>query len=229
MAGRDDEGAASEGRWARRKEVTRAAIVAAAMRLFDEQGFHATTVQQIADAAQVSERTFFRYFESKEDLLLTDFVTVLGEAASGLALRPLEEAPLEAIHQAVRSVALAADGGLVAFALGTRWSTPPSPTRLVRVFMEWEDRLGRILVGRFVAQGADPSSTEVLLRAAVTARTAVAATRTALRHVRALPRDGRQGAATLGEVLALAFGIVADGCPPPSLPATRRTHVRQGR
>lgn len=229
MTGWDDQGAASEGRWARRKEATRAAIAAAAMRLFEAQGFQATTVQQIAEAATVSERTFFRYFESKEDLLLTDLVTLLGEAASGLALRPLDEAPLEAIHQAVRSVALAGEGGLVSFALGMGWHSPPSPTRLVRVFMEWEDRLGRILVGRFVAQGADPSSAEVLLRAAVTARTAVAATRTALRHVRALPPDARQGTTVLGEVLALAFGIVADGCPPPSLPGAWRTHVRQGR
>ena len=220
-----------EGRWARRKEVTRAAIISVARRLFDEQGFHATTVQQIAEAAEVSERTFFRYFESKEDLLLTDVVAVLAEAASYLALRPLREAPLEAIHQAVRTAALGStDGALVTIASGGR-SLHPNPARLVRVFMEWEDRLAQILVGRFVAQGADPSSREVQLRAAVAARAGAAATRSALGHLRVHHRDHRHGMAELMELLAAVFAIVADGCPPPpGAPGNgRRTNVRPGR
>ena len=221
-----------EGRWARRKEATRAAIISVARRLFDEQGFHATTVQQIAAAAEVSERTFFRYFESKEDLLLTDVVAVLAEAASCLALRPLGEGPLEAIHQAVRTAAFgSSDGALVTLASGASRSMPPNPTRLVRVLMEWEDRLAQILVGRFVAQGADPSSPEVQLRAAVAARAGAAATRSALRHLRAHHREDRLTAGELSELLGVAFAIVADGCPPPpGIAGTgRRTNVRSGR
>lgn len=230
MAEQDEEAGGSEGRWARRKEVTRAAIVSSALRLFDAQGFQATTVQQIAEAAQVSERTFFRYFESKEDLLLTDLVAVLTEAASCLALRPLGEAPLEAIHQSLRAAALPGrDGGLAALAAAPSWTLPSNPARLVRVFMEWEDRLSRILVGRFVAEGADPTAPDVQLRAAVIARAAVAATRSSLRHVRAFPRDGRYGGAAIGDVLAAAFAVVADGCRPPTVAATRRTNVRPGR
>jgi len=56
----------------RKKAKTRAAIRAAAMRLFEEQGWAATTVEQIAEAAEVSPSTFFRYFPTKEDVVLTD-------------------------------------------------------------------------------------------------------------------------------------------------------------
>lgn len=56
----------------RKKVRTRAAIQGNAMRLFREQGFHATTIEQIIDAAEVSESTFYRYFPTKDDLVLRD-------------------------------------------------------------------------------------------------------------------------------------------------------------
>ena len=56
----------------RKKAKTRAAIQEHALRLFREQGYGATTVEQIADAAEVSPSTFFRYFGSKEDVVAYD-------------------------------------------------------------------------------------------------------------------------------------------------------------
>ena len=56
----------------RKKIKTRQAIRRAAFRLIDENGYAATTVEQIAEAAEVSPSTFFRYFPSKESLLLAD-------------------------------------------------------------------------------------------------------------------------------------------------------------
>ena len=56
----------------RKKARTRAAIREHALRLFREQGYQRTTVEQIAAAAEVSPSTFFRYFPTKEDLVLQD-------------------------------------------------------------------------------------------------------------------------------------------------------------
>ncbi|HEX6467675.1 MAG TPA: TetR family transcriptional regulator [Streptosporangiaceae bacterium] len=56
----------------RKKLKTRRAIQDHALRLFAEQGYDATTVEQIADAAEISPSTFFRYFPTKEDCVLSD-------------------------------------------------------------------------------------------------------------------------------------------------------------
>jgi len=56
----------------RKKAKTRAAIQEHALRLFREQGYAATTVEQIAEAAEVSPSTFFRYFPTKEDVVAYD-------------------------------------------------------------------------------------------------------------------------------------------------------------
>jgi AcrR family transcriptional regulator len=63
----------SEPDWRQRKKnATRDRIRASALRLFAEQGYEATTVEQIAVAAGVSHMTFFRYFPAKEDVALSD-------------------------------------------------------------------------------------------------------------------------------------------------------------
>jgi MFS transporter, DHA2 family, multidrug resistance protein len=56
----------------RKKARTRATIQTHALRLFREQGYDATTIEQIIDAAEISETTFFRYFPTKEDVVLQD-------------------------------------------------------------------------------------------------------------------------------------------------------------
>ncbi|SFW58362.1 TetR family transcriptional regulator [Amycolatopsis australiensis] len=83
----------------RKKARTRAAIQRHALRLFREQGYAATTVDQIAAAAEISPSTFFRYFPTKEETVLYDpFDPVL--IAAALA-QPAELSPTAALRATV--------------------------------------------------------------------------------------------------------------------------------
>ncbi|HEY2506040.1 MAG TPA: TetR family transcriptional regulator [Streptosporangiaceae bacterium] len=82
----------------RKKARTRAAIRQHALRLFREQGYYATTVEQIADAAEVSPATFFRYFPTKEDVVLQDDMDLISMAL--LAEQPPELSPIAAFRAA---------------------------------------------------------------------------------------------------------------------------------
>jgi AcrR family transcriptional regulator len=82
----------------RKKARTRATIQACALRLFREQGYDATTIEQIIEAADVSETTFFRYFPAKEDLVLDDeYDPMLIEA---FRAQPPQLAPVPALRAA---------------------------------------------------------------------------------------------------------------------------------
>ncbi|SDM58882.1 TetR/AcrR family transcriptional regulator [Nonomuraea jiangxiensis] len=72
----------------RKKELTRQALIDAAERLFEERGFDAVTVAEIADAANVSVKTLFVYFRSKEDLAFAD-KSLIEAVLAGLAERPV--------------------------------------------------------------------------------------------------------------------------------------------
>ncbi len=69
----------------------------AAERLFAEHGFEATTVAQIAQTAGVGERTFYRYFDSKEDLLAERAITWIGLLGEAIRARPAAETPYQAV------------------------------------------------------------------------------------------------------------------------------------
>lgn len=84
----------------RKKARTRDALIDAGMRLFTERGFTATTTEEIAAHADVSQRTFFRYFTSKEDVALAvhaGFDTLFYRA---VLARPHSEAPYTALRNA---------------------------------------------------------------------------------------------------------------------------------
>jgi len=83
----------------RKKLKTRRAIRAAAYKRFAAQGYEGTTVDQIAADADVSPSTFFRYFPTKEDLIITDDYDPIMEAE--LRSRPAEESILESLLKAM--------------------------------------------------------------------------------------------------------------------------------
>jgi AcrR family transcriptional regulator len=86
----------------RKKARTRASLREHALRLFREQGYQATTVEQIAAAAEVSASTFFRYFPTKEDLVLQDDMD--GRMIEALERQPASLGPVAAVRTATREV-----------------------------------------------------------------------------------------------------------------------------
>ncbi|WP_067803559.1 TetR family transcriptional regulator [Nocardia beijingensis] len=101
-------GPAAQGLRERKKEQTRLRIIAAALDLCDTHGFDATTIEQIANAADVSPRTINRYFDSKEDIVLgpvQDFGRTVAETLrelprTGNELGALRQAFLHVVDRA---------------------------------------------------------------------------------------------------------------------------------
>ncbi|MGI5259927.1 TetR/AcrR family transcriptional regulator [Streptomyces angustmyceticus] len=85
------------GRRERKKIQTRQAIRRAAYRLFEEHGYEATPVDRIAEAAEVSPSTVFRYFPAKEDIVLTDEYDAVLE--TGIRARPADEPVIESVRR----------------------------------------------------------------------------------------------------------------------------------
>lgn len=86
----------------RKKAKTRAAIQREALRLFREQGYDATTVSQIAEAVEISPSTFFRYFPSKEDVVLYDDLDPI--LIESFEAQPPELTTIQAFRNALRVV-----------------------------------------------------------------------------------------------------------------------------
>jgi AcrR family transcriptional regulator len=107
----------AEGLRSRKKQKTRLAIEDAALALFAEQGFEATTVEQIVERAEVSMTTFFRYFPSKADVVLTNWGEGLPELHHAITERPVGEPDLLAVRRAIEQ----------------EWVASIDPDRTVRV------------------------------------------------------------------------------------------------
>ena len=109
---------ATTGRRERKRNATRVALVEAALALFEEKGFAATTVDEIAERADVAQRTFFRHFPTKEAVLFPNREDEISEFRRALALRPTGEPLLSSV--------------LAAFAAGMSESTDDDHTLTVR-------------------------------------------------------------------------------------------------
>ncbi|HET9142453.1 TetR family transcriptional regulator [Actinophytocola sp.] len=177
----------------RKKAQTRMRLQEQALRLFAEHGYEATTVEQIAVAAGVSHMTFFRYFPTKEDVVLGDeYDPMLAEA---IRARPRTEHPIARIHAAVRQglVAIyAADREALLGRVQLILRTPALRARL------WENQFAtRELFEQALAKGA-PS-----MRVRVLAAVCLAALTTALEQWAA-----SGGARELPELIDEAFRVL---------------------
>jgi AcrR family transcriptional regulator len=90
------------GRW---EPDSRGRLQEAALALFSERGFNRTTAAEIAARAGVTERTFFRHFTDKREVLFTGSQTLQEQIVSGVAGAPAEHTPLEAVACGLDSAA----------------------------------------------------------------------------------------------------------------------------
>jgi len=165
------------GRREENKQRTRSALERAAARLFEERGFGATTVRDIAAAAGVGERTFFRYFPSKEDLVLQEIRNLVPGLMTMVRERPAAESPLTAFREAIVAW-LAATGTPPTILVSGPAKSPGWQEDSVRALeSDLEDALTRVFLDRFEAAGAERAARTTVLRAAILARAGVAAVR----------------------------------------------------
>ncbi|HEY8477220.1 MAG TPA: TetR family transcriptional regulator [Chloroflexota bacterium] len=188
----------------RKKIETRQALEEAALRLFAAKGFDRVTVEEIAGTVGVSSRTFFRYFRSKEDLVLGPMLDVRRVIETALAERPAHEPVIEVLRRAMERLALHLDG------LGPELSrrsaimraTPSLAARAVQLREAWRDLLVQAAAARLAT---DPT---IDLRPHVAAAWAMAGL-SAARDLREQGKSGRDLPSLLAEAYELLSGDLA--------------------
>ncbi|MBP8536286.1 TetR/AcrR family transcriptional regulator [Streptomyces sp. MK37H] len=199
----------------RKKIKTRQVIRRAALRLFAERGYEATPVDRIAEAADVSPSTVFRYFPAKEDIVLTDEYDAL--MAEAIRRRPREEPPAVSLrHAAV---------GLLGHSAGAEREELLARLALVRQVPALRARMSAgladsgVLLGEALAERSGRAPDDFEVRVAVGA--VLGALREAVFHCldhRPTPSAASATAATTcGEDMATAIdralGLLARGLP----------------
>jgi AcrR family transcriptional regulator len=201
-------GPEAAGRRDRKKNETRQALRDAAHRLFAEKGFSQTTIDDIAEAADVSRRTFFRYYASKDDLLRSDVSDLLPVMLAALRARPADEPPLAAILAALRTL-IGPDGPP---SLAQSLADPVSGFRarlsVIRMLAQWEQGIADTLLAR---EGIDAPGEADRLRATVTACAATSALRAAAQLYRGRYPGRGLDTARLLPIIEQAFAVLLDG------------------
>lgn len=143
----------------RNHERTRDEIAGHALDLFVARGFDAVTVDDIAASAGISRRTFFRYFETKEDALLPADASRLQRLEQALRERPAAEGAFDAVRGAVLELAHDYETGSTEFLQQARLvlATPSVHARSLGHQADWEE-----VIRAFAAQRAGRPETSLL-------------------------------------------------------------------
>ncbi|MCK9247496.1 MAG: TetR/AcrR family transcriptional regulator [Solirubrobacteraceae bacterium] len=180
----------------RKKQRTREAILAAALARFDERGFHATTIPEIAEAAGVSPRTVSSYFPAKEDLVFPETEETFERLASRLADREPGETAVDALRAWIADEA-------------PRWDAADAQARIQRRIVASEETLqaheqhhkarAQRMVAAAIADDLGASIDDLEPQMAAAATFAV---------LEVLGRDVEEREARVGDVACIAEGTV---------------------
>jgi AcrR family transcriptional regulator len=195
----------------RKKLRTQQQLQQAALHLFLEHGFDNVTTDDIAAAVEVSKTTFYRYFESKEDVLLGNFEERLAEIRQAFENRPVDEPVFDAVRHAITSLVCQYDGD-VALQRGRVMRCSPSiRARNLEQQAAWES-----VVAEFVRRRL-PESPQRELQSRVVGATVMACMRATVDYW--LDTDGREDLAGLvNDVLGTLTPPNAGPAVPPKNP-----------
>ena len=146
----DEHGAVTSGLRERKKVATRLALHEAALRLVSERGLDRVSVDDIAARADVSPRTFFNYYASKDDAVVGLDPAGPAEQAAAFAARPPEESPVEAMRAIAREAAtrMAEDPQLWPLRLQVVETNPTLVAKLAAAFSESDRVLATAIAER---------------------------------------------------------------------------------
>ncbi len=187
---------------ARRRRRFRHDAQAAALDLFTERGYEAVTMAEIAERLDVSERTLFRYFPSKESLLDPTHEQLVERLAGELAARPTSESAFVAVREALRAVGDEMDHDRASFVarMSLVEASPALQAHLLRRQSELEDAIAEVVAARTGLADVDD------LRPRLFAAAAVAALRVAVQRWVASESDDE-----LLTALEQALDLLAEG------------------
>ena len=194
----------------RKKLRTRRAIASAALRLFDERGFEETTISDIAAAADVSPRTFFSYFPSKDAVVFAELDERLADIDARLAERPPGETPLMTFRRVAEALleAISAEGEEGAIQVALIRDRPSLQAQALKRFSDAEEGFVEVLRG--IAPDLDEITAVTVIGVAFGGLRAAITYCRAQRYDPARTREATERALTIVEqVLESVPGITA--------------------
>ncbi|WP_084079351.1 TetR family transcriptional regulator [Demequina sp. NBRC 110057] len=209
----------------RKRRMVQADLVAVAKELFVSQGYEATTVEQIAAGVGMSERTFFRYFPSKEALVLGRYEDLAASLSAALAARPADEPVWVSLRRAFDDLVAESDAeaeagrtrGMRAVVESTDALRAGYLARMERV----RESVAEVLAGRLAepapASGSTPASADAAPLAPSTAPAVVGAAFSCLSVAYSVvTRDGGSLAAALDAAMGAVASAASAGITDPA-------------
>ncbi len=209
MACQNDHMPEPAGKREQNKQATRKAIQDSAKRLFDQHGYEHVTVREIAAAAGVTERTFFRYFGGKAELIVDDVLTWLPALQHLVRSQPVELSPPAALRSAFLALHQY-NANATSPTFLTLFSEGP-PAQQITASRRWRwlnsmmEALVEALVDRLTeAAGGRPPDDEARYRVEVVVWATVAVYRTAMVRQWQL-RSAGEPVTTIAELVEIGF------------------------